>query len=106
MHKKLLYALIGVIALVLSYTVYERYFVVVDEDDDVEGFAKKWGWIKCRKFNKRYIGSTSKSLTSLRKFTKDNRKKYHPTWGERNDKKIKMAEKKLERQQKVYKDRC
>ena len=105
MNKKLLYALIGVIALVLSYTVYERYFVVVDEDD-VEGFAKKWGWVTCRKYNKRVVGGVSNSLTSLRKVTKDNRKKMHPRWGEKMDTRIKFAEKRLEKVQKTYKDRC
>lgn len=105
MNKKLLYALIGVIALVLSYTVYERYFVVVDEDD-VEGFAKKWGWWTCRKYNKRVVGKASSSLTSLRKVTKDNRNKYHPSWGARMDKKIKNGEKRLEKVQKTYNDRC
>jgi hypothetical protein len=109
MNKQLLYALIGVIGLVLSYMVYERYFAVVDLDDDIEEFSKKskkWGWVKCRKYNSRVIGGTAKSLTSLRKFTKDNRNKYHPSWGERQDTRIKHAENVLEKRKKIYKDRC
>lgn len=105
--NKLLYALIGVIALVLSYTVYTRYFMVNENDeDDVEGFAKKWGFWKCRKYNRKYVGRASRSLTSVRKTTKDNRKKYHPSWGEKMDRRIKLAEKTLEKREKIYKDRC
>ncbi len=104
---KYTYAIIGIVALVIGYLVYDRF--LGRDDAAVEEFAsksKKWGWMKCRRYNRNSVKRANMRLSGLTKFTKDNRTKYHPTWGERQDVRIKAAKTNADRVNKTYKDKC
>ena len=102
--NKYTYAIIGIIALVIGYFVYDRF----RGHDDVEQFSKskKWNWRKCWRYKRNNVKRANQRLSGLTKFTKDNRKKYHPTWGEKQDLRIKHAEKSRDRVKKTYDDKC
>lgn len=105
---KYTYAIIGIVALVIGYFVYDRF--LGRGDADVEKFrskkSKKWGYLKCHRYKTGSVKSANARLSGLTKFTKDNRNKYHPRWGEAYDRRIKGAQKVVDRVNKTYKDNC